>query len=206
MKLNNMKYPEGYASPPCCDHSYCSDTPDLHNHMSLNIKDIHHLWGLSNLRENTYKEVATLIDGNFLNQKIRTEALQGVMFEGIEEDTIHFAVKSSEYEKNRIVYQCLVKFDNWDEIGQDPNLNFVEKARMLLWTGNIKLYCSDPSFLYWYQYLLTVIDASIYPEDRPPHIRNPQNRGNVCKHLNLVLRVLPFNSGKIAAAMKQQFG
>jgi hypothetical protein len=205
MKLTNLSYPEGSIESPSCEHHYCSDTPEDHDHMSMDVTDLHSLWGWNNVNEATYKELGTLIDGNFLNQKIRASALEGVMFDGVEEDTLMFRMKSSEFEKNRIIYQCMIKFDNWDEIGQDPDLNYVEKARMLLWTGNIRVHCSDPSFLYYYQYITTVLDASIYPEDRKPVRNNPQERGIVCKHLNRVLQVLPFHSGKIASAMKAQY-
>jgi len=207
MKLNKLHYPEGNIVAPTNEHHYCDDCPTDHVHLTMDSYELHSLWGWDDLYEDTYRDVAALIDGNFLNQKIRTEALESAILERVDEDTLVFGVKSSEYETNHIVYQCLVQFDNWDEVGQDPDLNAVEKARLLLWTGNIKLHCSDPSFLYWgYQWIETQYDIAIYPEDRPPVKNNPQHRGICCKHLNLTLQVLPFNSGKIATAMKEQFG
>jgi len=159
------------------------------------------------LNEATYEEVASLIDGNFLLQNVRYKQLQRAKFDHFEDNTMVFSVPSSENNKNNIVYDVRVQFVNWDEIGNDTDFNFNEKARLLLWTSDIKLHCTDPSFLYWgYQYLLTAIDASIYPEERKPVVRNPQERGIVCKHARLVLQVLPFNMGYIAQEMKNQFG
>jgi hypothetical protein len=159
------------------------------------------------LTEATYKELAGMIDPNFLRQGMRASELKAVEFHGFEEDTMHFLVPSKDFDDNSIKYMCSIKFEDWDQIGSDPDMDFKEKALMLLWVGNIKLNCTDPSFLYWgYQYLLTALDSAINPETRKPVIRNPQERGIVCKHLNRVLKALPFHNGKIAAEMKRQFG
>lgn len=176
-----------------CEHAGLHQCVNMHAHQSMT--------------EATYKEIASLIDGNFLNQKIRAEELKGIQLEGFEDDTMQFRIESSKFLENGIRYQCLVKFDEWDDYGQDVDFNFPEKARLLLWVGNIRLWCGCPSFLYWgYQYILTVLDASIYPEERYPEIRNPGERGSVCKHLNRILRVLPFYSGHIAKELKRQYG
>lgn len=176
-----------------CDHS----VPML----SLDLAEIRPL------TEGTYKEIAELIDGGFLAQKIRADQLRGIYYRGFDENIMQFEVNSSEHEENRIRYRNLIEFDEWDQLGQDNDLNAAEKARMLLWVGNIKLHCTCPSFLYWgYQYMLTVLDSAIYPEQRFPQERNPQERGIVCKHLNRVLRVLPFYSGSIAKEFRSQFG
>lgn len=158
------------------------------------------------LNEATYKELATMVDGNFLNQKVRADVLNGIKLDRFEDNTVHFIINSSEFDSNRIQYQCSVKFDDWDDIAQDNSFNFSEKARMLLWVGNIRLHCTCPSYSYHgYQYLLSVLDASIYPETRSPKKTNPDQRGIVCKHLNRILRVLPFYSGDIAAELKRQY-
>ena len=160
------------------------------------------------VNEATYKELGTLIDGNFLNQKVRADELSGINLVGFEpEDVMNFHVNSSKHTRNRIRYTNSIQFDEWDEIGADPDFNFMEKARLLLWVGNIRVHCTCPSFLYWgYQYMCTVLDAAVYPEERFPRIRNPQERGIVCKHLNRVLRVLPFHNAQIASELKRQFG
>ena len=163
---------------------------------------------VATLNEATYKDIATMIDGDFLNQTVRANELTGIRYVGFKPlDVMNFHVDSSEKEQNAIKYANSIKFDQWEEIGRDPDFNWMERARMLLWVGDIRLHCSCPSFLYWgYQYICTVLDAAIYPEERFPRIRNPQERGIVCKHLNRVLRVLPFHAGQIARELRSQFG
>lgn len=174
----------------------------FHPHVTVGMQSV------AQLNEATYKEIATLIDGNFLKQTVRANELDGIRYVGFKpEDVMNFHVNSSEHDENAIKYANSIQFDQWEEIGRDPDFNWNERARMLLWVGNIKLHCSCPSFLYWgYQYICTVLDAAIYPEERFPRIRNPQERGVVCKHLNRVLRVLPFHSGSIAKELRRQFG
>lgn len=182
-----------------CHSSVCGH---YHPYINLPIKTI------ATLNEATYKELGQLVDGNFLSQHVRAEELDGIRFVGFEpEGVMNFHVNSSKHTKNRIKYTNSIQFDEWEEVGSDPDLNFVERARMLLWVGNIRLHCTCPSFLYWgYQYMCTVLNAAIYPEERFPRERNPGERGIVCKHLNRVLRVLPFHSGEIAREAKKQFG
>lgn len=182
---------------------YCNDKKNLckksNVHQYTNISDIR-------LNEATYKEIAGLIDGDFLKQKVRADVLKGIQFMNFDKDIMNFEIESSEFASNGIHYLCGVQFMDWDNLMQDSDFNYIERARLLLWSGDIKLHCTCPSFLYWgYQYLLTSIDASVYPETRKPVVRNPQERGIVCKHLNRILRALPFYSGEIAKGLKDQF-
>lgn len=192
------------------------EAPHSHSHLCHSATDLCEATGIHqcvsmpevrSLNEATYKELAGMIDGNFLSQKVRADALNGIQLQGFDDNMAQFVINSSEYQSNRIKYQCAVKFDEWDDVLQDGSFNNNERARMLLWVGNIRLHCTCPSFLYHgYQYLLGAVDASIYPEDRKPQKSNPDERGIVCKHLNRILRVLPFYSGDIAAEMKRQSG
>lgn len=208
MKLGNLKplSVDWHTLSEPCDHKHLSHD----SHALCEATGIHACMDMSAARpltEATYKEIASLIDGNFLQQKVRADVLNGIDLTAIENDTLRYVINSSEHETNRIKYQCSVKFDEWDDLAQDADLNNNEKARMLLWVGNIRLHCTCPSFLYHgYQYLLGSIDASIYPEPRAPQRQNPDQRGIVCKHLNRILRVLPFYSGQIASEFKRQYG
>lgn len=164
------------------------------------------------LNEITYKEMANAIDPTFLSQGLRAQALRGVRYASFDHDTMVFYVTSSEIDVPgtrgfQREYLNLVKFLGWDEIGGDPDLTPREKALMLLWTSDIQVHCDDPSFLYWgYQYICSQLGASIYPETRRPDVRNMGLKGIVCKHLNRVLRSLPFYNGDIARAVTEQWG
>jgi len=211
MKVTNLYSPEITGH---WDFGGTSNIPDLNWRSPEEVCAHFHPYAKVNMRqvailnEATYKQLGQLIDGNFLKQKIRAAELKGVLVRGFKpENTLNFHVPSSESDKNRINYTNSVLFDQWEEYGTDPNRNFIERARLLLQDGDVRLHCTCPSFLYWgYQYICTVLDAAIYPEDRHPRVRNPAERGIVCKHLHNTLRVLPFHNADIAHEMKQQFG
>lgn len=193
--------------PSWTHHSTCCDGTAQHMLTESGTMQVVKMEQVRQLHETTYRELVQLIDGNFLNQRVRADALKGIELEGFTDNTMHFTIESSEIVKNGIRYNLDVQFDQWDEVGNDPDFNFAEKARLLLWVGDVRMSCSCPSYLYHgYQYLLTAMDAAIHPEERPPHVKNPDQRGIVCKHLSRLLRHLPFYSGQIATELKNQFG
>ena len=181
-------------------------------HLKVSLKDISNTYGGYHrpqaINESTYKDIANLIDGNFLNQEVRAKELSGIKMVGFKpEDTLNFHIHSSNFTENRIKYTNSVQFDQWVELGTDPDFNFTERARLLLWVGDIRLHCTCPSFLYHgYQYMCTVLDAAIYPEERFPRIKNPSEKGIVCKHMNRILKVLPFHQAEISKELRNQFG
>ena len=102
-------------------------------------------------------------------------------------------------------WNTYIQFIDWNEQVRDTSLPAHETARLLLWTGNLRVHCACPAFKFWgSQYILTQLDAAIIPEDRFPHIRNPHLKGIVCKHLNRSLKVAAFHLGDMAAAIKEQ--
>lgn len=164
------------------------------------------------LDEATVRDIVGGIDEAFLDQGRRALELRIINlntrtpFDPLEPDTMIFDAVSSIYEMNHwTIYENRVKFLEWQQMVDDIDLTPNEAARLLFWSGNVKLHCSDPSFLFFgYQYILTQLDAAIYPEDRAPVVNNPGERGTVCKHLNRVLKVLPFHLGTIAKEIKRQ--
>lgn len=44
------------------------------------------------------------------------------------------------------------------------------------------------------------------PENRPPHVRNPKEYGAMCKHLQVLMRVLPFYKSTMANWLKREHG
>jgi len=72
--------------------------------------------------------------------------------------------------------------------------------------GNLAVYCNDPSFKYWgWQWMATQDEYGIVPEDRAPVYRNTELRGAVCKHIYIVLQVLPFWTNRIVKDLRAQF-
>ena len=145
------------------------------------------------LNEADYKEIQMFIDNEFLKQKVRADALEGVRFKGVEDSSLVFSVKSSIHKDNNIIYSNVINIVDWNVFIDDETYNPIDRARALMMQSDLKVHCTCPSFLFWgYQYLLTQIDAAVVPEDRPPNKRNPQQRGIICKHLNRTFRSYPF--------------
>lgn len=138
----------------------------------------------------------------------------GISYQKFSGDTMIFYVTPSTEEEDRNkdpFYMCEVKFLGWDETASDPDMTLREKVSSLLWDSDIQLHCTDPSFKYWgFQYILTKMmgdpPAAIYAQDIPPNTNNPHRQGIVCKHLNRVLRVVPFYFNDISYAISRQWG
>lgn len=81
---------------------------------------------------------------------------------------------------------------------KDKDLTMIKKVRMAI-KGDIKVWCNGKAFKYWgWAYITTQQNAKWgSPESRFPKVRNPNLNGSVCKHLENVLRVLPFYASDI---------
>lgn len=181
--------------------------------VDLKLEDNGDLWAVLTrheenalLNELTYKNIVSMIDNEFLAQKIRASALEGVKLSSIndEQGEMIFFVKSSLYNKNSTIYANTVKFKEWNDVVDEEDLNPIGRARLLMFDGNLELNCTCPSFLYHgYRFLLDKNKSSIFPEPRPPVKRNPQQRGIVCKHMHRVIKAFPFYSSNLANHIKQ---
>jgi hypothetical protein len=154
------------------------------------------------LNEVNYKDLMHAVDPRDLPHRDYAPLIPSVRYEGCRGNTLKFFVP------NRYNgWHCFVQFEQWGDVVKDESLNTVEAARLLLWSSDLKLHCGCPSFkFYGYQYILSQLDASIVPEVRFPHIRNPNLKGVACKHLRRVIPVLGFHTGTIAREVKNQRG
>jgi hypothetical protein len=153
------------------------------------------------LNESTYKELSLLIDPNFLDQGLKAKQLRNIHLKGFEDNTMIMEIDSS---LGNGKYRNLFRMPQMEEMVQDLDLKPMEAAKLLVWAGDIQLHCSCPSFLYHgYQYMLTVLNSSIIPEERPPKKTNPHHNGAVCKHLNRTLKAFPFHISDIAKEIKR---
>lgn len=67
--------------------------------------------------------------------------------------------------------------------------------RELFERGDIKVYCDDPSFLYWaFKYMAYTRDYGIEPENRAPQLNNVRLKGALCKHLLSVIDLIQSGS------------
>jgi hypothetical protein len=154
------------------------------------------------LDEMYYKDMMRKVVPGWLPHKDYSHLIKSVNYRGHVGNTMRFFVP------NRYNgWFTYIRFEEWNDQVLDPNITAVEAARLLFWGANIKVHCGCPAFLFWgSQYILTQQDAAIVPEIRFPHIRNPNLKGIVCKHLNRTLKVLPFHLGDIARAIKDDRG
>ena len=152
------------------------------------------------LDEMYYKQFMQKVDPNWLPHKDYSHLIPFVRYNGHKSNIMRFFVPNKY--NGWVTY---IKFPEWWDQVHDPSLTAPEAARLLLWGANLQVHCGCPAFLFWgMNYILTQKDAAIVPEDRFPHIRNPQLKGIVCKHLNRTLKVLPFHLGDMAKVIKSQ--
>lgn len=161
------------------------------------------------LKEATFKEIKSLFDDDFLRQKERSQTLEGFRKFGFDGDTITYYVPSAHtrdagHHMHGKGYHVRIQFSAWPQLVSDPDLNASEASWMAFWLSDLKMHCACESLLYYYQYLLTAIDASIYPEIRKPVKMNPQERGICCKHIRRVLTYLPTNLTDLAVEIRNQ--
>lgn len=79
------------------------------------------------------------------------------------------------------------------------DMKFSDVESFVLNSG-IKIHCDCPAFHYWgYKYMAWKRGYGLQREIRPPYIRNPFQRGFLCKHLYLVLGLFPTLSKVIAS-------
>jgi hypothetical protein len=164
---------------------------DIHNELTFLLGEL------------TYKDIRSNVT-DFLQVRAKSKQTPGSKYLGMDGDVLKF--KTNSHRLPGVVYDQMIHLLDLEELitkykgSKQPS----EIVRMAL-AGNIKVHCTDPSWKYWgFQYIGTVKDYSIDPENRPPDIRNPRQSGAVCKHLDNVLYVLPFQSQKIVVDLKKQ--
>lgn len=91
-----------------------------------------------------------------------------------------------------ILIQSPLYVNNWQRLLKDSL------------SGNVGIYCSDPSFLYWgWQYISFTFhygwSSAVFPS-----IRNPTLYGGACKHILHCFMVLPFNFYRVYSDMKRK--
>lgn len=94
---------------------------------------------------------------------------------------------------------------NWTKEGDRIDLR---KLAADVWeNADLKIMCGCPAATYWgFNYIQTKRKTKFgYQERRPPRIRNPREHGIMCKHMQVVIDVLPFYKGDLAGHIKRFF-
>jgi hypothetical protein len=155
------------------------------------------------LGEENYKDLRSDAP-DFLNVRAKSKQTPGSRYQFTDKKgVIHF--KTNSHRIPGVVYDQQVKLLDLDAVIQrfGGTRRPQEIVRMAI-EGNIEVHCTDPSWKYWgFQYIGTKDDYSIVPEPRYPKVRNPNLKGSVCKHLDNVLYILPFQVSKVTADLRK---
>lgn len=106
------------------------------------------------------------------------------------------------------VYVALDEFwEMYEENETSPKkITLASLLNLVIMHGNIRIYCTCPSWLYGgYKYMATELDYAYKEvETRFPKIKNPKLLGTLCKHAFVVVKALPYQKFGIEAAIKRK--
>tara|TARA_R110002020_G_scaffold90534_5_gene220452 strand:- start:2445 stop:3017 length:573 start_codon:yes stop_codon:yes gene_type:complete len=100
-------------------------------------------------------------------------------------------------------YTQKIRFKGWDENMADKG-SLLDKVKLILHDG-VDVTCDCPAFQYYGSaYITTQLDAKFgEDENRAPVIRNPDEKGTVCKHLSRILKDFAILPPKIVKQIKK---
>lgn len=91
-------------------------------------------------------------------------------------------------------------------VANKTKVDFRKLSKKFMDKADIQLFCSCPAFKFWGPAFILSLDKydAHYTrrEERPPSVRNPKRYGAVCKHLDRLLKVLPFYGGTMSKWLK----
>lgn len=135
-------------------------------------------------------------------------------------DTWKFKLHSGT--KDDVWYDGYLHFKNvkptLEDLVRDKRLWVTDKSRVdlrklareFMDKVDIQLMCSCPADLYWGSHYIRSLgkyDAKYTRRElRPPRVRNPKQLGMVCKHLDRLLKALPFYGSTMAKWIKDFYG
>jgi hypothetical protein len=144
----------------------------------------------------------------------------GVRMDSMEGDTWNFRIHSGSEEgtwydahvrwKNIVptIQNLVADRRNWNRAKTKVDLRKLS-AKMFA-KADVELDCSCPADLFWGKQYIRSQDKyrAKYgePENRPPDVRNPKKYGAFCKHIQVLMRVLPFYKSTMANWIKREHG
>jgi len=147
-----------------------------------------------------YKKL--LSERAFLKVQQRARALNGTDISQIFYKNKEVLFKTISGTDHKTIWtQRIVIFDINDVDISGRAINVSKEIR----DSNLKVNCNCPAFLYWgYKYIAWRTGYGIEKETRRPKVRNPQQKGFVCKHLFQVMQVYPFVASHIVKELKKE--
>jgi hypothetical protein len=92
---------------------------------------------------------------------------------------------------------------------EQTGVNLSKLAQAVMYNVDIRVKCSCPADLYWGKHYIRSqepMDAMVPPpEDRYPIVRNPKLYAAHCKHIQLVMNLLPMYHGTFAKWLKTHY-
>ena len=166
------------------------------------------------------KEILSKVDRNFIHHGEYSKELPIVNYNGAKYKSLEFMGYNGkpEYVVNFEVgsattpgkkYKVQVLLPGIGQLLRDKSKVMLMRDRVLKAVSDMDIlaYCPCPADLYWgYNFIANQRKAMIpkYKTTIPPNVRNPRRRGIICKHLDLVLRTLPFNANNIVSDIKKK--
>jgi hypothetical protein len=173
--------------------------------------------------ELTRKEIQKAVDPSFIHHSLYTKQLPqknvgGVQFMELRKRRSRrvqdrkvvieavFNTGSATFPGEVTHVQRIIMEDLMDVLKKDVRMTLQQKLAFAMNQGDLRIGCTCEAFLYWgYAYIDTTMQL-VHPfnwEKRRPKIRNPQLRGVICKHLDLTLKVMPFNISSMIKFLKE---
>lgn len=106
---------------------------------------------------------------------------------------------TSQSSPGNVWYQTIEVKDMANLFDENDTITASDIQRMFQ-TQDIRLFCDDPSFLYWsFKYMAHTRDYGLEPETRAPQQNNVRLKGALCKHLLSVVDLI--KSGELYEQM-----
>jgi len=167
----------------------------------------------------TLKELYDNRDGNFIHHDEYASELESPVLEFCYCNTAKFKIKSSKFGKqdktkdgkvgiNQTWYNVFVLFEDFYCIGRDKEIGFEDAIDYAINYSDIHIRCSCPASVYWgYNFISTEMNYlyGIPRENRYPIIRNPNLKGTICKHCDVVIQWILRNKDLLAKMFAEYY-
>lgn len=138
----------------------------------------------------TLDETLDGVDDSFIHHGERVAELKPPKLIRVWGSSVLYQTHSSHYDQTNVIYNQRILFKDFVYLAKDMEISIEEAINYAINEADIHVSCDCPAYLYWgYKYQTTNLGLMYGPgEYRYPKRRNPQLRGIICKHLDVVLQ------------------